>query len=82
MKRKYRAPGHHPGQAAASAEKFDPHQLKRDRRRLQDLADRLPPISTELSEREEARAIWWRQAALGHRMPAERGVILIEGRRL
>jgi len=25
------------------------------------------------------RALWWRQAALGHRLPAERGVILLEG---
>ncbi len=27
----------------------------------------------------EARALWWRQAALGHRLPAEIGVIAIEG---
>ena len=26
------------------------------------------------------RAMWWRQAALGHRLPAERGVIVIMGR--
>ena len=25
------------------------------------------------------RALWWHQAALGHRLPAERGVIVIEG---
>ncbi len=25
------------------------------------------------------RAMWWRQAALGHHLPAERGVIVIEG---
>ena len=25
------------------------------------------------------RAIWWRQAGAGHRLPAERDVILIEG---
>ncbi len=25
------------------------------------------------------RALWWRQAALGHRLPAETGVIVIEG---
>ncbi len=25
------------------------------------------------------RALWWRQAALGHRLPAEIGVIVIEG---
>ncbi len=27
------------------------------------------------------RAMWWRQARLGHRLPAERGVIVIEGGR-
>ena len=26
------------------------------------------------------RAMWWRQAALGHRLPAERDVIVINGR--
>ena len=25
------------------------------------------------------RALWWRQVALGHRLPAEIGVIVIEG---
>ena len=25
------------------------------------------------------RAVWWRQRALGHRLPAEIGVIVIEG---
>ncbi len=27
----------------------------------------------------ELRAMWWRQASLGHRLPAEAGVILIRG---
>ncbi len=27
------------------------------------------------------RALWWRQAALGHRLPAEQGVILLGGGR-
>ena len=27
----------------------------------------------------ELRAMWWRQAALGHRLPAEIGVIVVEG---
>ena len=30
----------------------------------------------------ELRAMWWRQAALGHCLPAERGVIAIEGGRI
>ena len=29
----------------------------------------------------EARALWWRQAALGHRLPAEACVILLTGGR-
>ncbi len=36
-----------------------------------------PSLST--SAMLDARAIWWRQAALGYRLPAERGVILIDG---
>ena len=28
---------------------------------------------------DELRAIWWRQIALGHRLPAELGVIAIRG---
>ena len=27
----------------------------------------------------ELRAMWWRQVALGHRLPAELGVIVLEG---
>ena len=27
----------------------------------------------------EVRRIWWRQAATGHRLPAERGIIIIDG---
>ena len=27
----------------------------------------------------DVRAIWWRQKAQGHRLPAERGIILIDG---
>ena len=30
----------------------------------------------------QLRAMLWRQAALGHRLPAERGVILIAGGKL
>ncbi len=36
-----------------------------------------PSLST--SSILDARAIWWRQKAQGHRLPAERGVILIDG---
>ena len=25
------------------------------------------------------RAMWWRQASAGHRLPAERGVVVIDG---
>ena len=27
----------------------------------------------------ELRAMWWRQVGLGHRLPAEIGVIVVEG---
>ena len=43
-----------------------------------DVAQLIPrPIRDD--EIPELRALWWRQAALGNRLPAERGVIVIEG---
>ncbi len=32
-----------------------------------------------VSELEAVRAIWWAQAGQGHRLPAERDVIVIQG---
>ena len=40
----------------------------------------LIPRPVRADELPELRAMWWRQARLGHRLPAERGVILITGR--
>ncbi len=43
-----------------------------------DVAQLIPrPVRPD--EIPEVRALWWRQAALGHRLPAEIGVIVIEG---
>ena len=39
----------------------------------------LVPRPVRADELPELRRIYWRQAALGHRLPAERGVIVIEG---
>ncbi len=39
----------------------------------------LVPRPVRPDELRELRAMWWRQAALGHRLPAELGVIVIEG---
>ncbi len=45
-----------------------------------DLAQLLPrPVRPD--ETPELRALWWRQAAAGFRLPAERGVIVLEGGR-
>ncbi len=41
----------------------------------------LLPRPVRPDELPELRALWWRQAALGHRLPAELGVIVIEGGR-
>ena len=41
----------------------------------------LVPRPVRPDEVPELRAIFWRQAALGHRLPAEIGVIVIEGGR-
>ncbi len=41
----------------------------------------LAPRPIRVDEIPELRRIYWRQAALGHRLPAERGVILLEGGR-
>ncbi len=43
-----------------------------------DIAD-LVPRPVRADEIPELRSIYWRQAALGHRLPAERGVIVLEG---
>ena len=43
-----------------------------------DIAD-LAPRAMRADEIPELRSIYWRQAALGHRLPAERGVIVLEG---
>ena len=43
-----------------------------------DIAD-LVPRPVRADEIPELRSIYWRQARLGHRLPAERGVIVIEG---
>ena len=39
----------------------------------------LLPRPVRPNEIPELRAIWWRQVALGHRLPVERGVIVLEG---
>ena len=39
----------------------------------------LVPRAVRADEIPELRSIYWRQAALGHRLPAELGVIVIEG---
>ena len=43
------------------------------------LVSQLVPRDVRPDEIPELRAIYWRQAALGYRLPAERDVILIEG---
>jgi len=45
-----------------------------------DIAD-LVPRPARADEIPELRAMWWRQARLGLRLPAEFGVIVIEGGR-
>ncbi len=41
----------------------------------------LLPRDVRPDEIPELRALWWRQAALGNRLPAEAGIIAIEGGR-
>ncbi len=41
----------------------------------------LVPRPVRADEIPELRSIYWRQARLGHRLPAERGVIVIKGGR-
>ena len=45
-----------------------------------DIAD-LVPRPVRADEIPMLRAMWWRQIALGHRLPAERDVIVIDGSR-
>ena len=42
----------------------------------------LLPRPVRPDEIPELRALWWRQAALGHRLPAEIGVIMLQGGRV
>ncbi len=43
-----------------------------------DVAELVPrPVRPD--EIPELRALWWRQAALGHRLPAELDIIVIKG---
>ncbi len=51
------------------------HSLSLDRAQL-----RPRPIGP--GELASLRALWWRQASTGHRLPAEFGVILLEGGRI
>ena len=46
---------------------------------LEILISQLRPRPIGPGELAELRSIFWRQAALGHRLPAELGVILLEG---
>ena len=46
---------------------------------LEILVSQLLPRPVRPNEIPELRAVWWRQAGLGHRLPAERGVIVLEG---
>ena len=45
------------------------------------LVSQLVPRDVRPDEIPELRAMWWRQAALGHRLPAEAEIIVIEGAR-
>jgi hypothetical protein len=45
------------------------------------LVSQLVPRDVRPDEIPELRAMWWRQAALGHRLPAERDIIVLEGER-
>ena len=58
-------------------ERYTRNQSQPERRRIQSLTDRLPPLTER--DKEEARVVWWRQVRLGHRLPAERGVIVVDG---
>ncbi len=43
------------------------------------LVSQLVPRDVRPDEIPELRAMWWRQAAAGFRLPAELGVIVLEG---
>ena len=45
------------------------------------LVSQLLPRPVRPDEIPELRALWWRQARLGHRLPAEAEIIVIEGGR-
>ena len=50
-----------------------------ERLRSRNLSGRLAPTLREMADLREVREVWWRQVALGNRMPAKSGIIVIDG---
>ncbi len=76
--KKRRAP---PGGSGASSKIIAAVNSDGSNHSLEIPTSQLLPRPVRPDELPELRAIFWRQVALGHRLPAERGVIVIEGGR-
>jgi hypothetical protein len=72
---KRRAP---PGGSGASSKIIAADSSDRSITNLEIPVSQLPPRPVRADEIPELRALWWCQAALGHRLPAERGVIVFD----
>ncbi len=73
---KRRAP---PGGSGASSKIIAAVNSDRSDHSLSIPFSQLLPRPVHPDEIPELRALWWRQAALGHRLPAEAEIIVIEG---
>jgi hypothetical protein len=68
------APGRRSGAGAKVSNTEKSHRLYSGLRSSPQAFSRLDDLTVT-----ELRAIWWRQLRLGRRLPAERGIILIDG---
>ncbi len=71
-------PGAGPGAAEVVGQN---EKLKRLRTTSPRLPQLKPPRPMRPDELPAVRQVWWSQATIGHRLPAERGVIVIQGGR-
>ena len=68
-----------PGGSGPSSEIIAANNSDNSDTSLEIPVSQLLPRPIRPDEISELRALWWRQARLGHRLPAELGVIVLEG---
>ncbi len=67
------------GVAGMTVELHQQDRRQFERQRLRELSSKLPPLTDR--ELADLRTLWWRQAALGYRLPAQPDLIVLDGGR-